>query len=156
MSGALGRVLRVRALLEDVRRMELEAEAARLDAIERGVEEAAGEARRGREAAFACVDEAAGDGWRSEDDRRLGEEAGWEWARRRRDRLARLRPGQLERVELAREEFLAGRRDRRRVETLLDGASAAARAEEGRREQRRLDEWFLSRSADRGQRSRES
>jgi hypothetical protein len=48
MSGALGRVLRVRALLEDVRRMELEAEAARLDAIERGVEEAAGEARRGR------------------------------------------------------------------------------------------------------------
>jgi flagellar biosynthesis chaperone FliJ len=102
------------------------------------------------------VDEAVGDGWRSEDDRRLGEEAGWEWARRRRERLARLRPGQLERVELAREEFLAGRRDRRRVETLLDGASAAARAEEGRREQRRLDEWFLSRSADRGQRSRES
>ena len=56
MPSPLSRVLRVRALQEELARMELEAEAARLLEIEQNAAEAASEARSSRERWFAMVE----------------------------------------------------------------------------------------------------
>ncbi len=145
MPAALKRLLRVRMLEEELRRAELEAEAARLAGLEQAAEHAAGRSARSRGESFAAIVEAGGEGWGPADDRRLAAEAAWAEAVRGRQRIEALLPGQRLRVERAREQFLAERRDRRRLGILLDAAGAAALEEERRREQRWLDEWFRSR-----------
>jgi hypothetical protein len=142
VSKSLRRVLRVRELLEERRRIELESAAAELRKLE---EESEGEeirARRGREASFSSIGGAEGGGWQTADDRRLAAEGSWVSAVGRRAELEAGRPECEARVQAAREEFLAGRRERMEVETLLDRTAALRSADLDRREQHRLDDWF--------------
>jgi flagellar biosynthesis chaperone FliJ len=62
------------------------------------------------------------------------------------DRVEEARPLQEELVARAREEFLARRRERLEVETLVAEAEAILRLHRQRQEQRVLDDWFQSRS----------
>jgi hypothetical protein len=146
--------------------MELEAEAERLRAIERGSIAAAGEARGSRERSFvemakegtgtAASPEGVASGKAAEgecaagDDGRAGwggwreAETLWEAAVRRRDGFEAMRPAQEGLVERARAEFLAGRRERLQAEALVAAAAAGELLERGRKEQRGLDDWFQS------------
>lgn len=166
MLSSLKRVLRIRALQEESRRMTLEAEAGRLREIESGSVAAAQEARQNRERSFAemggrgaesggltggesadarCESGQApaqsgpgtGGNWREA-------EAGWEAAVRRRGSFEARRPAQEGSVDRARTEFLEGRRERLQAESLVEAASAERARERGRGEQRGLDEWFQS------------
>jgi hypothetical protein len=175
----LKRVLRIRALREDLSRMEVEAEAARLREIDLGAAEAARAARASREQAFremqgrelpgeaaegvsegteeVATSEQAGSG--SGDGRESGNpvngrteegwrraEAAWETAVWRRSGLEQRRPAQQGRVDRAQAVFLADRRDRLQAETLVEEAAARDRADQARRDQRGLDDWFQSRA----------
>jgi hypothetical protein len=54
-------------------------------------------------------------------------------------------------VDLRQREFLGKRIERRQTETLIEEAEALERVEAGRRAQRDLDDWFLSRRATSGE-----
>ncbi|MDR3753312.1 MAG: hypothetical protein P4K93_02860 [Terracidiphilus sp.] len=54
-------------------------------------------------------------------------------------------------VNLRQREFLGKRIERRQTETLIEEAEALERVEAGRRAQRDLDDWFLSRRANSGE-----
>ena len=54
-------------------------------------------------------------------------------------------------VDLRQREFLGKRVERRQTETLIEEAEALERVEAGRRAQRDLDDWFLSRRAPSGE-----
>ncbi len=139
MSGALGRLLRLRALAEEQARLEAEAAAARLGEVERAAAGAALEARASRERWFAEIGGGSGGVGR------LAEESAWELAVRRRATAEAKRPAAAAELDRARGEFLRGRRERMQVETLVEAAAAAGRREADRREQRLLDDWHQSR-----------
>jgi flagellar biosynthesis chaperone FliJ len=167
MRGALTRLLCIRAIEEERARMELEAEAARLESLDQAVGRAAEEARDSRQRWFALVEPGA-DGKAGGDDagtagaggppggrtgeasgetgtaRRL-EEALWAAASGERADSEARRPAQQAEVERARAEFLEGRRRRMQIESVVHARAAEAVAESGRREQRQLDDWFQSR-----------
>jgi len=174
VASSLKRVLRIRALREDLSRMELEAEAARLRHIDLAATEAASEARTSREQSFRELQgrelrgEARGSGAPKKDttpdqagsansdggesgnqgNRRnegwRAAEAAWERAVWRQSGCERLRPEQQGRVDRAHGDFLADRRDRLQAETLVEEAAALERADQARRDQRGLDDWFQS------------
>jgi hypothetical protein len=54
-------------------------------------------------------------------------------------------------VELRQDEFLSKRIERRQTETLIEEAETLERVEAGRRAQRDLDDWFLSRRTKSGE-----
>lgn len=141
MKRGLQRVLRIRALLEDLARLELEsrsAEKRRLEmraALQRSLSAAA------RSNALAVLSEAG-----TADDWMTGyadaEIFGW-----RGGKLRALAAARKPAVEKARNEFLERRLERRQVQALLTQAAEAEETERTRREQKRLDDWFQSRIA---------
>lgn len=152
MPGSLRRLLRVRAMQEELARMELEAQAARLRALERLASEAGVQALGCRERWFLAVErESAGDNVGADRERaggepeRLAEEAAWELAASRRGLLEARRPAQASEVEHARAGFLDGRRERMTVESLVEAAANLELLEEQRRVQRGLDDWYQAR-----------
>ncbi len=215
MAGSLRRVLRIRSMQEEIRRLELEAEASALRVLETRVEQAAEDARASRQRWFqsltASAAPAVGEGndppandtavaeeshayrgdaalslvssyeiavqrasrdrasaRRTSDDRwelespdlqteeRLMAEDGWQLAVWRRSVADARRPAQQAAFEQAREEFLASRRTRLEVETLVQAASVVERRRGDRREQRQLDDWFQSQPGERARRGRRS
>ena len=140
MPSSLSRVLRVRALQEELARMELETETARLREFEEIAAQAACEARSSRERWFVMVEGERGG--QEASSLRIAEDDAWSMAVGRRAQAEARRPAQEARVERARAEFLAGRRDRKQVESLLAAAADIERLQRDRREQRRVDDWF--------------
>jgi len=78
-----------------------------------------------------------GEAWRAA-------EYSWKMAVLRKGGCEELRPLQQGRVDRAQGEFLADRRDRLQAQTLVEEAAGRERAEQARREQRGLDDWFQS------------
>ena len=75
----------------------------------------------------------------------LVEEAAWELASWRERRIRGLLPAQAAIVERSRAEFMVSRQEKLQVETLIEAQEERLRIEQGRREQRSLDEWFSGR-----------
>jgi hypothetical protein len=145
VASSLEQVLRIRATLEDLARMELATETARLRGLERRVAEAAGEAHASRKRWFAIVERGtAADGIESEPER-VAEESVWELAIWRRGRVGAWLTAQQAEVERAYGEYLDGHRERMQVESLVEMGKHLERIHEARVEQRRLDDWYQSR-----------
>ena len=145
MSSSLQRVLRIRAMQEELARSELEAEAAHLRGIERRAAEATGDALASRERWFAAVERGTAVDEAEAELARAAEESVWELAVWRRGRAEGRRPAQQAEVERARAEYFDGRRERMQVESLVEAAKSLERSLEERAEQRRLDDWYQSR-----------
>jgi flagellar export protein FliJ len=139
MKHSLGRVLKLRALLEELSQLKL----ARQNTEVRQLETAA-EALRTRARA------AHGDRLR-----RLAEgDAEWhvevadeEILAGYRTRLRECAESRRPELEASRAELLERRLERRQVETLVTEAAASEATDEARREQKRIDDWFQSRAA---------
>lgn len=152
MAGSLARLLKIRYLLEESSRIELERRAALAARVE---EVRAGERARiraGRERALQSI---CGAG--PEDDQlrqRALEWRGAENALLREQQLAPISVAAARQVEEGREEFLERRKERRQVEKVLESEQNRARTEQDRKAQRDLDDWFGMKQA-RAQRSDE-
>lgn len=137
----LDRVRRVRALLEDLARLELERKAGALRQLETAAETERRRAALTRASALEALTATdSRDSWPID----LADSEILAWKQSRLEQLAqRERPG----VSEAREILLARRLDRRQIETLITEAARAEQKENLRKEQSRLDDWFQSRPA---------
>ncbi|HVJ07599.1 MAG TPA: flagellar FliJ family protein [Acidisarcina sp.] len=135
MSQSLHRILRLREQSEEICRGELKREMLRLRAVEQAIQASRDECRASRSAVFHALAGNAGQDWLlAESARELAE-----W------RIRSLQPQleqQRQRVEELRQRFLECRKEKRQVEQLIEVESAAARAEEARRQQSALDDWY--------------
>jgi hypothetical protein len=134
------RVLRIRALLEDLSRLEFEKKLAGMRFLEMAAERHRRLARSVRADALQTLagDESAGrESWlmRIAD----AEVLGWKEAR-----LQALAEEEQGAVRDARQELLARRLERRQVEALLATAARAEKKGQLRREQNLTDDWFQS------------
>lgn len=151
MTDALDRLLRLRILLEDAARADLEKQvmlAARVDRARQREEEGAlrlrneglvwmlaGGGPAGSTGRMETVDEA---------ERRFLAERERESVLPRRERLRRMAEREGGRMLACQEEFLARRKARQQVEILLRAEARGHRVDEMRREQRDLDDWFVA------------
>lgn len=139
LSRTLARLLRVRELEEEQRRLSLEAAQSELNRLESALDATRRRELKGRE----LVTLSARSGQLPD---RL---AGIEESRTGRRHAAALKPHiaqSEERVAERREEFLEKRVERRQAETLIEEEASRAAAAAGRRTQQALDNWFGSRS----------
>lgn len=138
VSRAMRRLLEVREIEEELRRGALESATGDLKRLEAALAAAKDRERGGRRLVAASVS--------------TGEVvdriAGLEETGAARRHAAALKP-RIAEMELAvtarRREFLAKRIERRQVETLIRETEAGEAIETGRRAQREVDDWFLSR-----------
>jgi hypothetical protein len=140
MPGALARLLRLRLLLEESSRMELERRAALSARIDRaqGFEKQAIHASREHALKKICEDGPAVDqALQRTTDWSNAESAAW-----RRQQLQPLAAATARSVAEGREEFLERHKERRQVESVLDAERARLQVEQERRAQRDLDDWF--------------
>lgn len=140
MKDSLARLLRVRHLLEEASRMELERRAALAARVKETREGERARIRAGRERALQSI---CGSG--PEEDQRRRRVLEWksaEDAAQREQQLAPVSAVAARRVAEGREEFLERRKERRQVERVLDVERERTRAEQERRVQRDLDDWF--------------
>jgi flagellar export protein FliJ len=139
MKHPLTRLLRLRAMLEDRAHRELERRSAEVRRLDAAAEEGRAQARAARRDAV----------------RHLGSgEAEWcvgmvdaEILTGNSARLGSLAESQRPELEAARAALLERRLERRQVETLVAEAAAAEALDEARHEQKRIDDWFQSRTA---------
>jgi flagellar export protein FliJ len=135
ISRSLSRLLRVREIEEEQRRLALESAQQELLRLETALAAAGERDRQGR----ALVTASARSGNLPD---RL---AGLEESRASKRHLKALSPRIAESeevVEERREEFLEKRIERRQVETLIEESESREAVEEGRRGQQNLDAWF--------------
>ncbi|HTV04997.1 MAG TPA: hypothetical protein VME86_06475 [Acidobacteriaceae bacterium] len=140
MKHPLKRLLRLRLLVEESSRLELESQAALAAKIDLERQREARMAREGRALAVASICEE-----RSTADQTAQRSAGWgaaESASQREEKLGTLAQAVERRVVESREDFLERRKERRQVENVLEAAGERARYEQERRVQRELDDWF--------------
>ncbi len=139
VSRAMRRLLEVREMEEELRRGALESATGDLRRLEVALAAAKEQERGGRRLVAASVSTG------EVVDRIAGlEETG---AGRRHAAALKPRIAETERVVAARRgEFLAKRIERRQVETVIREREAGEAIETGRRTQREVDDWFLSRS----------
>jgi hypothetical protein len=140
MANPLLRLLRLRSLLEDASRMEVErraALAARIDSAQKRERECL---RSSREQALRniCEDISAPEQARH----RTAEWMSAESAAWREQQLQPLAQAAQRRVAEARENFFEHRKERQQVESVLETQRARLRVEQERRIQRELDDWF--------------
>jgi hypothetical protein len=140
MPAPLARLLKLRRLLEESSRMELERRAALAARIDRAQEHERQTVCESREQALAkiCEDGAATE----QAQRRTAEWMNADSATRREQQLASLARITEGRVAEARAELFERRKDRRQVESVLDTEQARVQREHERRTQRELDDWF--------------
>jgi hypothetical protein len=157
---SLTRILRLRALLEEVSRVKLENLAQQVARIERARERERDLASAGRREAFSLIAETgvgiASRGGRSgkpAQEERILAEVTVEIAAWRERQMEPLAKAAARRVEAASEEFFLRRKERRQLETLLQDRAALRRIERDRRDQRTLDDWFAA-TRDRNRRRR--
>jgi hypothetical protein len=139
VSRAMRRLLRVREIEEELSRAALESATGDLNHLEAALATAEKRERGGRRLVAASV----GSG------EIVDRIAGLEETGAARRHAAALKPmiADMELVVTARrQEFLAKRIERRQVETLIRETEAGDAIQSGRRSQRELDDWFLSRT----------
>lgn len=137
MKRGLSRVLRVRALLEELSRAEMEKRAKERNRLLTAAEKQKESRQAARGEATRRL--AAGDpGWLIE--MADADLLGW-----RRGRLLQAAEERRPAVEAAREEMLSRRLERRQVETLVAEVAASEEEEQRRREQKQVDDWFQGR-----------
>ena len=136
---SLHRLLRLRSLLEDVSRVELEAKLQGLNQVESALARSQETARASRQRQFAgIVDDRNAD--------RLEAQAMSEWVARERGGLEKAHHGRTLEVNVAKAAYLERRKESRQVEGIIEAREAAAGVALDRREQRELDDWFGQRS----------
>ena len=139
MRHSLHRLLRLRSLLEDVSRVELEAKLQGLNQVESALARSQETARASRQRQFAgIVDDRNAD--------RLEAQAMSEWVARERGALEKALHGRVLEVDAAKAAYLERRKESRQVEGIIEAREAAAGVALDRREQRELDDWFGQRS----------
>jgi hypothetical protein len=151
MSRSWGRILRLRALIEEESRLRLEKMAQEASRIGHAQDVERRRALECRTAAFSVIAEGV-DGKETGSAAMAGPaEILWvavvregELARRREERLQALAKAAMERVEAGREEMLRLRLERQQVETLLQSWLAAREVELERRQQRAIDDWYAA------------
>jgi flagellar export protein FliJ len=138
VSRALRRLLRIREVEEEQRRLALEAALSELSRMEQALAATNRRESRGRRmvAVSARTNEAA--------DRLAGLEQA-RTAARHADHLAGRIESAAEQVAALREELLLRRVERRQAETLIDEAAAREAIVAARRGQQALDDWFAAR-----------
>ncbi len=135
VSRSLRRLLRVRELEEEQRRLELESASAELNKLQGALAGAIERGRTGRR----LISASAGSGELS--DRLAGLEeirTGIRFVEVLTPRIAE----QEEQVAARRDEFMVKRIERRQAETLIEEKESRDAVEEGRRSQQGLDDWF--------------
>ncbi len=143
MKRNLDRLLRIRDLLEEHSRLELERKAIAVREAEQAAARQGLMAQAARGAALRLLAEAAPQctpAW-------LTEIADAELLSWRKTRLLRIAQSRRPAFESAREALLARRLERLQVETLAAAAAKAQESVRARREQRNIDDWFHSRAA---------
>jgi hypothetical protein len=135
MKHPLTRLLRLRSLLEDVSRVELEARLQELAQIERAVVHSQDSARAMRQRSFACVAQ-----HRNAD--RLEAEAVGEWVAWEKKIFEKASRSKTAEVDAAKATYLERRKERHQVGSVIEAEAAADAIEQGRREQQELDDWF--------------
>lgn len=131
----LARLTRLRQMEEEMSRMDLEAVVAERERIFRRWQAAAASRSAGRTSFTASVE-------RRDEPGRQDSLQAIEQGRRRQDSLAAMLVSADHAVEKVRGEFLARRTATRQAETLTQEARDQRRAEENRRVQQMLDDWF--------------
>ena len=140
MAAALARLLKLRTLLEESSRMELERRAALAARIDRAQLRERESIRKSREQALIKICE---DGPAHEQaEQRTTEWMNAESATWRDQQLEPLAQASARKVAFGREEFFERRKERQQVESVLDAEKARLREEQERRTQRELDDWF--------------
>ena len=138
MANPLLRLLRLRSLLEDASRMDVErrvALAARID----GAQERERKTIRGsREQVLRKISEDA----HEQAQHRTAEWMNVESAIWREQQLQQLAQAAQRRVVESREEFLERRKERQQVQSVLEQQRERLRVEQERRVQREIDDWF--------------
>jgi flagellar export protein FliJ len=147
MKHSLYRLLRVRSLLEDVSRLELEAKLQELAQIESALTHSRETTREMRQRHFAGIATA-------QNSDRLEAQVLSEWVARQQGAFERARHQKTADVNAAKEAYLERRKESRQVEGVIEAGEAAAAIELNRREQRELDDWFGQRVISRGTISR--
>jgi hypothetical protein len=135
MRHPLDRLLRLRSLLEDVSRLELEARLQELAQVESALVRAQEIGRAMRRQSFVGIVQ----GHSTE---RLEAEAVSEWVAWGHGALEKARRGKTVEVSAAKSAYLERRKECRQVEGVIEAKAAADIIERSRREQRELDNWF--------------
>jgi len=151
MAIVLKRLLRIRSLLEEASRADLERrviESARVEAAVRRQEDAV---RRLRGEGLAPLLASGGSNVAPSRAETEGQSRNRYLAEKElrasqpvRERLEWMAKQEARRMLASREEFLARRKERRQVELLLQAENQRRRVEEARRDQRTLDDWFAA------------
>lgn len=137
-------VLRIRGLLEDWARAEMERRMHAVRQLENGADERRGGALAIRGDAVERLRAGeSGELWQMD----LADAEILEW---KSERLRVLAEAEKPAAQAAREAMLERRRERRQAETLVDAAARAEEQERLRREQQQVDDWFQG-----GRRARE-
>ena len=143
MPVTLGRLLKIRRLLEDSSRAELERRVVFAARIERAGQRDKAAILRSRELALAAIiDE--DNSVQEQADRRTLEWSDAEKAAARRQQLRTMADAAENRVVEAQVAFLSRRTERRQLECVLDAELERQKREQERRAQRLLDDWFSS------------
>lgn len=141
MPVTLGRLLKIRRLLEDSSRAELERRVVFAARIERARERDKAAILRSREQALAAIIE-EDNSVQEQADRRTLEWSDAENAAARRQQLRTMADAAENRVIEAQVAFLSRRTERRQLESVLDAELERQKREQERRAQRLLDDWF--------------
>lgn len=143
MKRQLDRVLRIRQMLENLSRLELERRTVEVRQLERGAERQRRLALAARSGALAWLEAAEARGtpeW-------LVGTADADLLRWKRARLGGWAASRRTEMEAVRRELLARQLERRQAETLAAAEQRAREKNTRRREQNLVDDWFQSRAA---------
>lgn len=144
MAHSLVRILRLRSLLEDVSRVELEARLQQLTRVESALLRLQEIERDTRAQTFSDIAEDLNSDWIQ-----AGTLTEWmEWERGVYERTLRRKAVA---VEAARAEYLERRKECGQVKSVMEVRMSAKAIERSRREQRELDDWFGQKQMGRGQ-----
>lgn len=135
MRHPLDRLLRLRSLLEDVSRLELEARLQELAQVESALVRSQETSRDMRRQSFLGIVQG-----RSTE--RLEAKAVGEWVAWGQGALDRARRSKTVEVSAAKSAYLERRKECRQVESVIEAKAAADAIERSRREQREVDDWF--------------
>jgi flagellar biosynthesis chaperone FliJ len=135
----LDRLLRVRSLLADVSRVELESCLQELAQVEYALMHMEETGKVMRRRSFGGIIGAQSEDWLEA--QVLGEWLGWE-----KEIFEKARRQKMTEVDAAKAVYLERRKECRQVESVIDAKASVAAMEYSRREQRELDDWFGQRS----------
>ncbi len=137
MSRSLKRILKVRQLVEDQSRIQLEAAVRALAEVEQGIASWQRRSAASRDLARAAM-------FNEDPESRLAAEIEEELADWRVERLKPIREARLEQVVVCREQFLEHRKLTMQTSSILSKQQAEAEAERLKKAQQALDEWYQS------------